>query len=61
MKITIKKKILLLGGSGFIGSTIFKDLKKKFHIRTLSRNNGYDLRNPRILEKYIKKKNLITL
>jgi GDP-L-fucose synthase len=54
MKITRKNKILLLGGTGFLGKTIYENLKNKFKIKILSKRLGQDLRNPQVIKKYLK-------
>lgn len=53
----VKKKILILGGSGFVGANIFKYLtKNKFITYSISRSNGYDLRDQQKLIELLKKK-----
>jgi GDP-L-fucose synthase len=41
----MKKKIILIGGFGFIGSNIFNKLKNNHLILRLSRRNGFDILN----------------
>lgn len=41
----MKKKIILIGGFGFVGSNIFNKLKKKNLIVRLSRRNGFNVLN----------------
>ena len=48
------KKILILGGTGFIGKKIYQQLKKKYSIKNLSLSNGNDLRNENTLKKHLK-------
>jgi nucleoside-diphosphate-sugar epimerase len=51
-----KKKILILGGSGFVGTNIVKYLiKNKFRTYSISRSNGYDLRDQQKLIELLKK------
>jgi GDP-L-fucose synthase len=50
----MKKKILILGGDGFIGSIIKKKLKKNYHIKSISRKTGHDLRNISTLTRLLK-------
>ena len=57
MKTTTKNKILLLGGKGFIGNTIYENLRDRFKIKILSKRLGQDLRNPNVIKKYLKKNN----
>ena len=38
------KSILLTGHTGFLGSVIYKELKKSFEVVTLGRNTSYDYR-----------------
>ena len=54
MKSATKNSILLLGGKGFIGNTIYQSLKKKFSIKILSKRLGQDLRKPSEIKKYLK-------
>ena len=41
----MKKKIILIGGFGFVGSNIFNKLKRKHSIVRLSRRNGFNVLN----------------
>ena len=52
-------KILILGGTGFIGSKILKLIKKKHIVKNLSLSSGIDLRKPNKLDKYLKSYKLI--
>ena len=52
------KNILVLGGTGFIGSKIVNKLKKKFNVKNASLTSGIDLRNDNILSKYLKNKRI---
>ena len=45
----VNKKILVLGSNGFVGKTIYEELKKSFLVHGISRTSGYDLRNSNIL------------
>ena len=56
MKSATKNSILLLGGKGFIGNTIYQSLKKKFSIKILSKRLGQDLRKPSEIKKHLKNK-----
>ena len=56
MKSATKNSILLLGGKGFIGNTIYQNLKKKFSIKILSKRLGQDLRKSSEIKKYLKNK-----
>ena len=49
-----KKRILILGGDGFIGSTIKAKLSKNFQIKSISRKTGHDLRNTSTLSNLLK-------
>ena len=51
------KKILILGGTGFIGKKIYQQLKKKYSIKNLSLSNGNDLRKENTLKKHLKNHN----
>ena len=46
--------ILILGGSGFLGTKIKKKLKSKHKVKDLSRSNGNDLRYSKIIRKNLK-------
>ena len=48
----IKKKILILGGTGFIGSAIGQSLKKNYNIKIFSRSEFGDLRKELSLKLY---------
>ena len=50
-----KKKILILGGTGFIGSAISKSLKKNYNIKIFSRTKFGDLRKELSLKKFLSK------
>jgi len=50
-----KKKILILGGTGFIGSAISKSLKKNYNIKIFSRAEFGDLRKELSLKKFLSK------
>lgn len=50
-----KKKILILGGTGFIGSAISKSLKKNYNIKIFSRTEFGDLRKELSLKKFLSK------
>ena len=56
MKSATKNSILLLGGKGFIGNSIYQKLKKKFYIKILSKRFGQDLRKSSEIKKYLKNK-----
>jgi len=47
-------KILILGGTGFIGSKIYNLIKNKNFVRNLSLTSNIDLRVPDKLDKYLK-------
>ena len=49
----IKKKILVLGGTGFVGKKISKSLKKKHNVKVLSKSKGGDLRKQSVLKKFL--------
>ena len=49
----IKKKILILGGTGFIGSAIGQSLKKNYNIKIFSRSEFGDLRKELSLKKFL--------
>ena len=51
----IKKKILILGGTGFIGSAIGQSLKKDYYIKIFSRSEFGDLRKELNLKKFLSK------
>lgn len=51
----IKKKILILGGTGFIGSAIGQSLKKDYYIKIFSRSEFGDLRKELSLKKFLSK------
>ena len=50
-----KKKILILGGTGFIGSAIGQSLKKIYNIKIFSRSEFGDLRKELSLKKFFSK------
>ena len=52
-----KKKILILGGTGFIGKAVTDSLKNKFNIKNLSKSKGSDLRDKLTLKKFFLKNN----
>tara|TARA_B100002019_G_scaffold291324_1_gene311175 strand:- start:48 stop:881 length:834 start_codon:yes stop_codon:yes gene_type:complete len=56
MKSATKNSILLLGGKGFIGNTIYQNLKKNFSIKILSKRLGQDLRKSSEIKKHLKNK-----
>lgn len=45
------KKIILTGGSGFIGQVVYKLLKKEYEIITLNLSSDQDITNPKTFEK----------
>ena len=49
------KNIIILGGTGFVGTKIFKKLKKKYSVKNLSYSKGTDLRKENSIKKYLKK------
>jgi GDP-L-fucose synthase len=51
MRLAIKK-ILILGGTGFIGRSLYKSLKEKFKIFSLSKSQGNDLRKESTLKNF---------
>ena len=48
-------KILILGGTGFIGTKIYDLVKRKYDIKNLSLSTGVDLRKQNKLSKFLKK------
>ncbi|MBH09696.1 MAG: hypothetical protein CMG74_04935 [Candidatus Marinimicrobia bacterium] len=53
--------ILILGGTGFIGSKILKKIQVKFKVENLSLSEGFDLRKENIIKNFIKKKKFHTI
>lgn len=49
-----KKKILILGGTGFVGKRINFSLKKNYFTKIVSKSLGYDLRKKKTFEKILK-------
>ena len=49
------KKIIILGGTGFIGKKIYDKLKKNYSIKNLSYSKGTDLRKENSITKYLRK------
>ncbi len=49
------KNIIILGGTGFIGTKIYNKLKKKYSVKNLSYSKGTDLRKENSTIKYLKK------
>ncbi len=49
------KNIIILGGTGFIGTKIYKKLQKNYSIRNISYSKGTDLRKENSVIKYLKK------
>ena len=47
----MKKKIVIFGGFGFIGSHIYKHLKLNNQILRASRRNGYNINNSNKIKK----------
>lgn len=61
MKTTQKKKILVLGGTGFIGKNICSKLKNKNNIVIFSRKKNGDLRKFLVLKKFLEKNSKIDI
>ena len=60
----MKKKILILGSGGLLGSHLVKFLsryKKQYHINIFKRSNKYNLNNNKFCERFLTKKNLTIL
>ena len=54
MKKKEKKKILILGGTGFVGNSVYKYLRKNNTVKILSISKGGDLRKVNTLTNYFK-------